>query len=142
MWGNKGDPKKGGKKKIEEDYTMYDEPVEEDQELGEIIEEEEIEEEGSDEGDSEGETEDTEDIVDESQKQEKNKAREEIKTMVTKLQDLKTLLGQKTMKIETIKDSIRMATIKTKLVPLEESIEDKTGENEEDEEESDFDEEL
>lgn len=91
----------GGKpkvKKIEEDYSMFEEVK--DDELEDIIEEE-IEEE------SEDDKNDDFLLTSQEERDERRVQREELKTLKTQLLTMKQKLTMKTVRIEEIKDTLK-----------------------------------
>ena len=83
-------------KKIEEDYTMFDEQIENEEELPEIIEEA-FEEEDSDDG---GKT---------PKDDERIQQKDEIRNLRTQLMTIREKLANKTAKIDQIKDTLKQS---------------------------------
>jgi len=94
-------------KKIEEDYSMFDEAK--DDELEDIIEED-IEDESDEDGGQhiqEQEEEDNNILTSQEEREEKKERREELRTLKTQLLTIKEKLQMKTMRIEEIKDTLK-----------------------------------
>lgn len=94
-------------KKIEEDYTMFDEGK--DDELEDIIEEE-IEE---DEDEREEEEEDNQ-LTSQEEREERREKREELRTLKTQMLTIREKLNMKTMRIEEIKDTLKRSQLLTR----------------------------
>ena len=93
-------------KKIEEDYTMYEE-VKDPDELEDIIEEE-IEEE------SEDDNLDDNLLTSHEEREERRAQREELKLLKTQLMTIKERLAIKTVRIEEIKDTLKKSQLLTR----------------------------
>ncbi|CDW78132.1 protein kinase domain containing protein [Stylonychia lemnae] len=123
-------------KKIEEDYSMFEEVK--DDELEDIIEEE-IEEE------SEDERADDLMLTSNEEREERRAQREELKTLKTQLMTMKQKLTMKTVRIEEIKETLKRTQLMTRVlkdgtvVPDPEIIDEvvKEYENQEEDEEED-----
>ena len=120
------------RKKIEEDYTMFDE-VEKDDELDDIIEED-IEEEDK-EGDFYEEEEEMA-LTSVELKQEKAKELEDLQTLKTKMLTAKDKLAIKTSRIEELKETIKMMRTKNTIVIDPNIIEEAKEHDKDDDEES------